>query len=371
MEVQFVDLTSQYRKLKGKIDRAMQKVVLSARFVQGPDVALFEKEFAEYLKAVHCVSVHSGTDALILGIRALGLAPGDEVIVPVHTFIATALGVSENRCTPVFVDMDPNGYGMDLEDLKRKISPKTKAIIAVHLFGQPEKIDEIKKIILATGKNMYLIEDACQAHGAVYKGQKVGIFGVFSAFSFYPGKNLGAYGDGGAVITNDPDLAQRVRLLREYGQQKKYVHDGLGVNSRLDTIQAAVLRVKLPYLDRWNKKRQQWAAYYTTSLAKAVPAIITPVSPAGRQSVYHLYVIEVDRRDLLLSALHEHGVQALIHYPIPLHLQKAYEYLGYKQGDFPHAEAAAERILSLPMHPDLTKKQVDFVVKTMKDFYET
>jgi dTDP-4-amino-4,6-dideoxygalactose transaminase len=370
MEVPFVDLTAQYKALKRDIDNAIGRVVSSGRFIQGPEVSLFEKEFADFLGTSHCVGVNSGTDALILGMRAFGIGLGDEVIIPVNTYIATAIGASENGATPVFVDIDPDGYGMDLVELKKKLSPKTKAVIAVHLFGQPEKIDEIEEVIRRTGKKIYLIEDACQAHGATYQRKRVGTFGVFSAFSFYPGKNLGAYGDGGALVTSDGSVAERARMLREYGQRKKYIHESLGVNSRLDAIQAAVLRVKLPYLDRWNKKRQELADYYTKRLKSAVPSVTTPMWIPKRPSVFHLYIIQVDKRDSLLKRLHENGVESLIHYPIPLHLQGAYRYLGYKRGDFPRAEAAADRILSLPMHPDLTKRQVDYVVDTIKRVYE-
>lgn len=367
MEVPFVDLKLQYHSLKQEIDRALEEVIASTRFIHGPEVDLFEKEFEAYVGAGHCITVNSGTDALILGIRALDLKPGDEVIVPVHTFIATPLGVSENGLKPVFVDMDENDYGMDLFDLKKKITSKTKAIIAVHLFGQPEKIDEIKKIIAASGHKIYLIEDACQAHGAFYKGKRVGTFGVFAAFSFYPGKNLGAYGDGGAVVTNDEDIAVRVRLLREYGQKKKYIHETAGINSRLDTIQAAVLRTKLPHLDHWNKLRQKWAAYYSKHLHASVR---TPITVKDRESVFHLYVIQTDKRDSLLGYLNDAGVQALIHYPVPLHLQGAYKELGYTRGDFPHAELFADRIISLPMYPELTERQVNYVIDCIGEFYK-
>jgi dTDP-4-amino-4,6-dideoxygalactose transaminase len=370
MNIPFVDLKAQYRVLKKDIDKALRDVIFNTRFIQGKEVALFENEFAHYLHARYCVGVNSGTDALILGIRALGLAPGDEVIVPVNTFIATALGVSENRLKPVFVDIDPADYGMDLADLKKKITSKTKAIIVVHLYGQPEKIDEIKKIIRKSGKSIYLIEDACQAHGALYKGKKVGTFGIFSAFSFYPGKNLGAYGDGGAIVTNNKALAAKCRMLREYGQKKKYIHTRMGINSRLDTLQAAVLRVKLPHLDTWNRKRQRIASYYTEQIRKFLPPVKTPASMKGRQSVFHLYVVEIDKRDDLLKTFNKKDIQVLIHYPIPLHMQEAYKYLGYKRGDFPNVEHSAKRLLSLPIYPELTKKQIDYIVRTIKNFYE-
>lgn len=369
MTIPFVDLKIQYQSIKKQIDTAISEVITNTRFIQGKEVSLFEKEFAQFLGAGYCIGVNSGTDALIVGIRALGLHPQDEVIIPVNTFIATALGVSENKLKPVFVDMDPEDYGMDLADIRRKITSKTKAILPVHLFGQPEKIDEINKIIKQSGQKIYLIEDACQAHGAIYKGKKVGSMGVFSAFSFYPGKNLGAYGDGGAIVTNDAKLARAYHMLREYGSKVKYVHETVGTNTRLDTIQAAILRVKLQYLEKWNKKRQQHAALYTTLLHKELPNIKTPPHIFGRESVFHLYVIEVDKRDELLAYLSSHGVQALIHYPIPLHMQKAFADLGYKKGDFPNAEKSSKRMVSLPMFPELTREQITYIVGTMKDFY--
>lgn len=367
--IPFVDLKSQYNSLKKVMDLAMLSVVENTRFIQGSDVRDFEKNFAQYLDAKHCIAVNSGTDALILGINALGLHEGDEIIVPVNTFIATALGVTENNLKPVFVDMDKNDYGISLEDLKKKISKKTKAIIVVHLYGRPDKLDEIEKIIKDSGQDIYLIEDACQAHGAFYKGKKVGTRGIFSAFSFYPGKNLGAYGDGGAIVTNNDELAIKYKMAREYGQKIKYVHESLGVNSRLDTIQAAVLNVKLPFLDAWNAKRRELSSYYSHDLQRQVPMVKTPSDSTERSSVFHLYVIEVENRDKVLEYLNANGVQALIHYPIPLHFQKAFSYLNYKKGDFPNAEKCASRILSLPLFPELTTDQIDVVVSTLSEYY--
>lgn len=366
--IPFVDLKIQYTSIKKSMDNAISGVLADSHFIHGPEVVDFEKEFAEYLHASNCIGVNSGTDALILGIRALGLSAGDEIIVPVNTFIATALGVTENGLKPVFVDMDPD-YGMSLEDLKKKITKKTKAILVVHLYGMPDKLDEIQKIIKNSGQKIYLIEDACQAHGALYHGKKVGTLGIFSAFSFYPGKNLGAYGDGGAIVTNNAELAEKFKMLREYGQKEKYIHESLGINSRLDTIQAAVLRIKLSHLDSWNAKRRELAAYYSKELRNISGVIKTPSEFDTRTPVYHLYVIEVDRRDALLKFLNDTGIQALIHYPIPLHFQGAFGYLGHKKGDFPNAEISSGRILSLPMFPELTKKQIDIIVSTIKKFY--
>lgn len=369
MNIPFVDLQAQYKGIKQDIDLAISHVLETAKFIQGPDVGLFEKEFSEYLGASYCIGLNSGTDALILGIRALNLSPGDEIILPVNTFFATALGVTENKLKPVFVDMDSSDYGISIPDLKKKITKNTKAIIVVHLYGRPDKLEEIQEVIKESGQNIYLIEDACQAHGAMYKDKKVGTRGVFSAFSFYPGKNLGAYGDGGAIVTNDESLVQKYKMLREYGQKVKYLHESLGVNSRLDTMQASILRVKLSHLDSWNKRRQELARYYSKKLQPLSHNVTTPIEFESRQSVYHLYVIEVDKRDALLDYLHNQGIQSLIHYPVPLHLQKAFEYLGYKKGDFPNAEKSAGRILSLPMFPELREDQVDEIVSTIQKFY--
>jgi dTDP-4-amino-4,6-dideoxygalactose transaminase len=369
MNIPFVDLKAQYKSIKTEIDAAVTSVINEAHFIQGPEVSLFEKEFAQYLGASYCIGLNSGTDALILGIRALGLSEGDEVILPVNTFFATALGVTENKLKPVFVDIDPDDYGMSLADLKKKITKKTKAIIVVHLYGRPDKLDEIQKIIKESGQKIYLIEDACQAHGALYKRKKVGTTGVFSAFSFYPGKNLGAYGDGGAIVTNDAELVRKYRMLREYGQKVKYLHESLGVNSRLDTMQAAILRVKLAHLDTWNTKRQELAGYYSEVLQKLSSHIKTTKIFPERKSVYHLYVVEVDQRERLLKYLNDQGIQALIHYPVPLHLQKAFEFLGYKEGDFPNVEKSSNRILSLPIFPELTKSQINDIASEIQKFY--
>lgn len=370
MLIPFIGLKTHPGKIKKEINKAIKKVIDNAQFIQGKEVQKFEEEFASYLGMQHCITVNSGTDALILGIKALNLQPGDEIIVPANTFIATAFAVSENRLKPVFVDIDENDYGVDIDDLRKKINNKTKAIILVHLYGQPDKIDEAKDIIKKTKRKIYLIEDTSQAHGAEYKSEKVGNFGVFSAFSFYPTKNLGAYGDGGAIVTNDSKLAKKYKLYREYGQKKKYIYEALGRNSRLDTIQAAILRVKLKYLDEWNTKRRQIASYYTKFFNKEIPFIKTPKEFKERQSVFHLYVVRVRKRNGLLKYLNENGIQSLIHYPIPLHLQKVYKYLNYKKGDLPIAERISSKIISLPIFPEMKVDQIEFVVKKIRSFFE-
>lgn len=370
MLVPFVDLDAQYKEIKNEIDAAIAKVIASSKFIGGEDVAKFEEEFASYIDCDYCIGVNSGTDALILGVRALNIGQGDEIIIPANTYMSGALAAVENQVKPVFSDIDEEDFGINLKDLKNKINDRTKAIIITHLNGQSDKIDDIKRVIKKSGRKIYLIEDACQAHGAFYKDKRVGTFGIFSAFSFYPGKNLGAYGDGGAITTNDKKLADKYKLLREYGQIKKYYHNIVGVNSRLDSIQAAVLRVKLPYLDKWNNKRRKIASEYSNYLNKHLPFIKTPNNFSDRDSVYHLYVIKTQKRDKLLNYLIRNGIQALIHYPVPLHLQKAYAYLGYSKGDLPIVEKVCSEVLSLPIFPQLSKKQQDFILEKFKKYYE-
>lgn len=370
MVVPFVDLAAQYKEIRVEIDTAIANVINSSKFIGGDDVVRFEEEFANYIGSKFCIGVNSGTDALILGVRALGLSQGDEVIISANTYISGALAASENRAKPVFIDIDEKDFGINLKDLADKINNRTKAVIVTHLNGQPDKIDEVRNILKKSGKKIYLIEDACQAHGAFYKDKRVGSFGIFSAFSFYPGKNLGAYGDAGAIITNDKKLADKYKLLREYGQTKKYYHDNLGVNSRLDSIQAAVLRVKLPYLDKWNNQRKQIAFVYSKYLNKNLPFIKTPDKFNNRESIYHLYVIRIANRDKLLNYLAKNNIQALIHYPVPLHLQNAYKYLGYLKGDLPIVERVSSEILSIPIYPQLGKEKQDYILEKITEFYK-
>lgn len=368
MRVPFVDLQADHKSIEGDLKIRFEKILLESQFIGGDYVKQFEQEFAKIHKADSCIAVNSGTDALILGVRALGLSSHDEVLVPANTFIATALGATENNLKPVFVDCDMHDFGLNISDLKNKINNRTKAIIAVHLYGQPDKLDEIKRVIKQSGKKIYLIEDAAQAHGAEYKKKPVGTHGIFSTFSFYPAKNLGALGDGGALLTNDTKLAKKYRLLREYGQVKKYYHEILGVNSRLDSMQAAFLLIKLQHLSYWNKKRQSLARLYTQQLSN-IPGVITPQSSDERKSVYHLYVIKAKNRNKLMVFLADNGITTLIHYPIPLHLQRAFKHLRYKKGDFPHAEYNADTILSLPMYPSLDEKKIQYVCSKISSFY--
>lgn len=360
--VPFIDLPAQFRNLKPEIDRVLAPVFESTGFILGPAVAEFERAFAQYNNAKFCVSLNSGTAALHLALLALDVGPGDEVITVANTFIATAEGISFTGATPRFVDACPETYNLDPEKLEAAITSKTKAIIPVHLFGQPADMDAIRAI--AAKRNIKVVEDACQAHGASYKGARVGTMSDVSCFSFYPGKNLGAAGDGGAIVTNDPEIADRVKLLRDHGSRKKYEHEIIGHNFRLDTIQAAILNVKLPYLDQWNLARQRHADYYSSKLS-SVPGVVVPYIAPENQSVFHLYVVQVENRDRVQQAMNAADIQTGIHYPKPVHLQPAYAALGYKQGAFPVAEALAGKILSLPMFAELTEAQQDRVIAVL------
>lgn len=364
MKINFVDLHKQYLGLKKHIDSAIFRVIKNSAFIGGKEVEMFEKEFAAYCGAKNCVAVSSGTDALCATCHVLGIGHGDEVIVPANTFIATALAVSSVGARPVFVDCREDDFTIDPVKIEKKITPRTKAIIAVHMFGQAADMSSIRNI--AKKKGLMVIEDACQAHGAKLKGTGVGNFGQAAAFSFYPSKNLGAYGDGGAVVTNNDSLANKLRLYREYGQAKKNFFITQGINSRLDGLQAAILRVKLPHLHEWNRKRLKIAEWYRQELVDS--GVITPITQKGRSHVFHLFVIRTNHRDALKKFLEEKGVSCGIHYPIPIHLQQAYQDLGYKVGDFRVAERAAEQMLSLPMFPKLTKKEVKYTTTQIKTF---
>jgi dTDP-4-amino-4,6-dideoxygalactose transaminase len=362
--VPFVDLGVQYRAIAAEIDDAISKVIQEADFILGREVRLFEEEFAEFCDASYAVGVDSGTSALELALRAFDIGPGDEVITAANSFIASALGISHAGANPVLVDVDPCTYTLDVIALERAITRRTKAIIPVHLYGHPAHMGPIRQ--LADKHGLVVIEDACQAHGARYKGKRVGSLGQAAAFSFYPGKNLGACGDGGMVVTKDRKIASRLEMLRNYGQKEKYKHLFRGYNRRLDTMQAAILRVKLKYLEKWNAARRWNAELYHKFLEGS--GILTPREAAGAQSVWHLYVIQTEQRDVLREHLVGRGIQASIHYPVPIHLQPAYRDLGYERGDFPVTEACAQHILSLPMYAELTCEQIEFVTKTVSNF---
>ena len=356
-KIQFVDLVAQYRQIKPEVDAAMARVCERGDFILGEDVRLFEQEFAAFCKAPHCLTVANGTEALQLALLACDIGPGDEVITCTHTFIATVLAIHQTGAKPVLVDCDPQYYTIDPAQVERAITPRTKAIMPVHLYGQPADMDPILEV--ARKHKLYVIEDACQAHGAEYKGRRCGTMGDIAAFSFYPGKNLGAYGDGGAVTTTRADLAERVWLLRNYGQKAKYEHILKGFNSRLDTMQAVVLRVKLRHLERWNEARRQAAAKYDKLLAGT--GLITPKVAPYSKPVFHLYVVQVPDRKKQQAAFDAAKVSHVIHYPIPVHSQQAFADLGYKQGTFPVAEALTPKIISLPIFPEITDAQLSQV----------
>lgn len=360
--VPFVNLPATHQALEQEILAAITPLIRNAEFIMGKAVHEFEKDFADYIGTKHCVSLNSGTAALHLALMALGVGPGDEVITAANTFIATVEAVSFVGATPVFVDCDPATYNIDVTKLEKAITPKTKVIIPVHLYGCPADMAGV--LAVAKKHNIKVLEDAAQGHGARYNGQRVGTFGDIAAFSFYPGKNLGAAGDGGAVATDDAELARHVRLIREHGSEKKYVHEIIGHNFRLDTLQAAVLKVKLPHLEKWNDQRRAAAAYYTKNLLEL--GLKVPIEPANTEHVYHLYVIQVRDRDKVQAVLAENGVQSGIHYPNPIHLQKAYAHLNLKPGSFPVSEQAAPHILSLPMFPEITREQQDIVLDSLK-----
>jgi dTDP-4-amino-4,6-dideoxygalactose transaminase len=363
-QIPFVDLAAQYESIAGEIEQAMSGVLKRTDFILGGDVEQFEREFAEYSETSFAVGIDSGTSAIEMALRAYGIGPGDEVITVANSFIATALAISYTGARPVLMDVDARTYNMDPALLERAITPWTRAVVPVHLYGQPADMDPI--LAIAEERGLVVVEDACQAHGARYRGKRAGSLGHAAAFSFYPGKNLGAYGDGGLVTTNDEEVADSLRMLRNYGQRQKYHHLLQGFNRRLDTLQAAVLRVKLPHLDGWNEARRRHAARYNELLEGA--GVGPPFDADYAESVYHLYVIRVEDRDGLLAHLKERGVSAGIHYPVPIHLQPAYQELGYPSGSFPVSEQSAHEILSLPMYAELTDSQVEHVARSVREF---
>lgn len=361
MMIPFVDLKAQYRSIKAEVDAAIQRVLDNTSFILGREVEAFEAAFAEYVGAKFCVGLSNGTAAVQLAATACGLAAGDEVLVPANTFFATAEGISTAGATPVFVDADPVSYNLDVHKIEAAITDRTRAIMPVHLYGQSADLDPIFE--LAGKHGLLVIEDAAQAHGSEYKGRRVGALGRAGCFSFYPGKNLGAYGEGGAVVTNDEEVARKVRLLRDHGSERKYHHEIVGYNFRLEGIQGAVLGVKLKYLERWNALRREHATRYDELLRES--GLTLPREMEYARHVYHLYVVQTDERDALQTSLNEAGVQTGIHYPIPIHLQPAYASFGHKAGDFPEAESQASRVLSLPMFPELTDEQIENVAKAI------
>jgi dTDP-4-amino-4,6-dideoxygalactose transaminase len=364
MSIPFLDLAAQHAPLLGEINAAIQEVIAQSAFAGGPRVAAFEKDFAAYCRVNYCSGVGHGTDALWFALLALGIGPGDEVITVPSTFMATAEAISYTGARPVFVDIDETTYTLDPARLEAAITPKTKAILPVHLFGQMADMEGI--LAVANQHGLPVVEDACQAHGAEYQGRRAGSVGVLGCFSFYPGKNLGAFGEAGGVTTNDAELWAKVNTLRDHGQAKKYHHSMVGWNGRMDGIQGAVLQVKLKYLDSANEARRRLAEQYQRLLG-AVTAVKAPVAAAAARHVYHLYSVRVPKRDAVLNALGKRGIGCGIHYPIPVHLQAAYRSLGLGRGAFPRAERCADEFLSLPMFPELRPDQVETVVQNLKE----
>jgi dTDP-4-amino-4,6-dideoxygalactose transaminase len=362
--IPFVDLKAQVQSIRNEVQSAMGEVLDSAQFVLGAHVTAFEKLFADYCQTQYAVAVNSGTSALHLALLAAGVGKGDEVITVPFTFVATVAAIVYTGATPVFVDINPETYTMDPALIERAITSRTKAILPVHLYGQTAEMEPILQI--ARKRNLIVIEDAAQAHGAEYNGRRAGSFGRLGCFSFYPGKNLGAYGEGGAVTTDSPELAQKVRILRDWGAEEKYVHAVHGFNYRMEGIQGAVLTVKMRYIEKWTEARRQLAQNYADWLSDS--GVTCPVSRPNCRHVYHVYAVRSSRRDQLRKHLESLGVQTGIHYPIPVHLQPAYSTLGYSSGQFPHSERAANEVLSLPMFPELTRNQQIDVANAVKQF---
>ena len=363
--IQLVDLNAQYHSIKSEVDSVIQRVIDSSAFVGGKEIKQFEAEFAAYCEARACVGVGNGTDAIYLTLRALGVGPGDEVITVAHTFIATSEAISMTGARPVFVDIKEDTMLMDSALLERAITPRTKVIVPVHLYGQPCDLDAIMEI--ADRHGLKVIEDAAQAHGATWRGRRVGSIGDAACFSFYPGKNLGAYGDAGAVVSQDEELIEQVRMLANHGRLEKYTHKMEGVNSRLDGLQAAILRVKLRHLDEWNESRRRLSDYYMEQLA--LPDLILPVVHESAQPVWHLFVVRTGERDRLQAHLKGEGIATGVHYPIPLHVQPAYEYMAMPLGTLPITERVSKEVVSLPMYPELTEDNIDSVCSALAGVY--
>lgn len=387
MRVPLLDLKPQYQSLKKQLDEAIIRVAESQYFIMGPELSEMEKEFQQYLNVKHAWGVSSGTDALLLALMALDIKPGDEVIVPTYSFFATAGVVSRLFATPVFVENDPVTFNIDPKDFEKKITSKTKAVIPVHLFGQSAEMDEIMKIAIT--HNLYVIEDAAQAIGTQYKdGRFVGTIGHIGCFSFFPSKNLGGYGDGGLIVTNDDKLSEIIRIKRVHGGEPKYYHKVIGGNFRLDAIQAAVLRVKLPHLQSWSEKRQQNAKRYNQLFIEAglaeepgktkfdsknkvlLPKAVYEKSGVKNYHIYNQYKIKVEKRDALREFMTKHEIGTEIYYPVPFHLQECFSDLGYKKGDFPISEFSANTSIALPIYPELSDEQLQYVVSVIRKFFD-
>ncbi|NRR19247.1 DegT/DnrJ/EryC1/StrS aminotransferase family protein [Brevibacillus sp. MS2.2] len=365
-KVPLLDLVKQYKNIEAEIKAAVDDVLSSGNYIMGKHVADFEQKMADYCNVKCAIGVANGTDALLLVLDALGIGPGDEVITTPFTFFASAEVVSQLGAKPVFIDIDPKTYNFDVSKLEAAITPNTKAIIPVHIFGQPVDMDEV--LALAKKYNLYVVEDACQAIGSKYKEQKIGSLGVAGCFSFFPTKNLGGYGDGGMIVTNDEELAKKIKILRAHGSNPKYYHSMIGYNSRLDSLQAAMLNVKLAYIDQWNAARRQKAAVYNEAL-KDLP-IQVPFEKEDRYAVYHLYIIQTDLRDELMTFLQEKGISSGVYYPVPLHLQEVYKDLGYDRESLIESEKAAKGTMALPLYPEMTEEEQQYVISVVREFFE-
>ncbi|CAB1063924.1 Aminotransferase, DegT/DnrJ/EryC1/StrS family [Olavius sp. associated proteobacterium Delta 1] len=363
MDISFVDLKAQYLSIKKEIDQAILDVIHESAFIGGRFVKSFEKKFANYVGSKHCIGVGNGTDAIYLALKALGISAGDEIITAANSFIATSEAVTLTGANVKFVDCDRNTYNIDPKKVEQAISKKTKAIIAVHLYGQPADMIMLKKI--ADSNGIFLLEDGAQAHGAQIEEQRVGTFGDLACFSFYPGKNLGAYGDAGAIVTADENLAGKCRMIANHGRVEKYDHEFEGVNSRLDGLQAAILCVKLAHLEKWTEKRRAAAAIYGELLAES--RAITPFEGQGFRHVYHLYVVRIKNRDTVRRTLEKQGISTGIHYPISLPMLRAYRYLGHSPKDFPISNRYSQEILSLPMYPELNPTQIEYICDQLRN----
>ena len=366
MNVPFLNLKAQYNHLKTDIDNAIQNVISDTAFIKGKYVDDFEKEFAKAYGVKHCIGVANGTDAIYIVMKMLGIGTGDEVITVANTWISSSETITQTGAKPVFIDIEPDFYCIDTSKIEEKITSKTKAIVAVHLFGQSNQIQQLKE--LCDKHHLYLIEDCAQSHFSEYNNKHVGTFGIASTFSFYPGKNLGAYGDAGAILTNDDELARKMRMYAAHGSLVKHQHEIEGINSRLDGIQAAILSAKLPHIKQWNEQRIQHAALYT-ELLKEVKELVLPAIRANTKHTFHLYVIRTKLRNELQAYLKEHHIETQIHYPVPLPFVKAYQYLNHTPTDFPIAYQYQSEILSLPMYPELSKEEIEYVVSNIKDFF--
>jgi dTDP-4-amino-4,6-dideoxygalactose transaminase len=362
--ISLVDLTAQYHSIKKEIDAAVLSTLESGHFILGPQVVKFEESVAAYLGVKHAIGLASGTDALVIAMRALNIGDSDEVIIPAYTFFATAGTVMSVGAKPVIVDVDPQSYQIDVNKIEAAITPKTKAIIPVHLYGHPAEMDPI--LAIARKHGLKVVEDNAQGYGAEYLGRKTGAMGEIGCLSFFPTKNLGAYGDGGMVVTNDDALAEHMRMLRAHGWKKKYYSEMVGYNSRLDAVQAAILQAKFPHLDEWNEKRRDLSKRYNEHLAPL--GIVTPIEREWAKHVYHLYIIRSEKRDALQAFLKQKGIASEVYYPLPPHLSVPCKKFGYKEGDFPHAEKAANETLALPLYPELTLEQQDQVIAAVKEF---